>query len=119
MAEFPGADLFTRGLDDAVFRFAEVVEGALGEVVEGEREAGEAIDENAVVDVAAGGVVAGDGGGALPGFAAAAGVPRRCAGADRTGSGEGMGSGGWSCWRALTSLNGARGMGRQERGRCG
>ncbi len=71
VAEFPGAD-FAATLNDAVFRLAEVIETALGEEIEGERQAGEAIGENAVVNVAAGGVVAGERRWALPGFAAAA-----------------------------------------------
>ena len=71
VTKLPGAD-FAGLLDYAVFGLAEMIESALGEEVEGERQAGEAIGEDAVVDIAAGGVVAGERRGPLPGFAAAA-----------------------------------------------
>jgi hypothetical protein len=45
-------------LDDAIFRLAECVEGSLEKQIESEREAGEAIRKDAVVDVAAAGVIA-------------------------------------------------------------
>ena len=78
VAEFPEAQLsrggLTGGLHDPVFGLAEQIEAALDEEVEGKRQAGGAIGEDAVVDVAAGGEVAGQGRGLLPHLAAAAGV---------------------------------------------
>src|SRR5579863_2592876 len=59
-------------LDDAVFGLAEEVETTLQKQVDGEGQPGHAVGENAVADVAAGGVVAGQRGRLLPGFAAAA-----------------------------------------------
>ncbi len=73
VAQFPWAD-FAGDLDDAVLGLAEVVQDALDFEVDGEGKPGEAIDEDAVVNISAGGVVAGEGGGPLPDFAAAAGV---------------------------------------------
>ena len=65
MAEFPGAEfrsiLRTRGLDDAVFWLAEVIEYALGEQVQSERKPSHPIRQNAVADIAAAGEVAGKG----------------------------------------------------------
>ena len=61
-------------LNDAVLGLAEAVENAFEFEVQSEGQAGEAIDENAVVDVSAGGVVTGKGGGTLPDLTAAAGV---------------------------------------------
>jgi len=55
-----------------VFRFAEGIERALDEKIQGERETCEAVGKDAVVNVATCGVIAGDGRGPLPGFAAAA-----------------------------------------------
>ncbi len=76
VTEFPEAQLSRSGLTgclhDPVFRFAEQIEAALDEQVEGERQTGSAIGEDAVVDVAAGGEVAGQGRGLLPHLAAAA-----------------------------------------------
>jgi len=72
MAKFPGADRAPSFLEDAIFRLAKEVDGALSEEVEGERKAGEAVGEDAVVNVAAGGEVAGQRRGFLPGLAAAA-----------------------------------------------
>ena len=63
-----------RILHDAILGIAKKIEPALEEEIEGERKAGEAVGENAVVNVAAGGVVAGEGRRLFPGFAAAAGV---------------------------------------------
>ena len=74
MAQFPGAQLAALLLHDAILGAAKEIESALEEQVEGERKAGEAIGQNAVVNVAAGGVVAGERRGFFPGFAAAAGV---------------------------------------------
>ena len=73
MAEFPGAELAALLLNDAIFGSAKEIESALEEKIESERKPGEAIGENAVVDVAAGGVVAGKRRGLFPGFAAATG----------------------------------------------
>jgi len=74
MAEFPGAELAAWLLNDAIFGSAKEIESALEEKIESERKPGEAIGENAVVDVAAGGVVAGKRRGLFPGFAPATGV---------------------------------------------
>ena len=71
MAELPGAELAARLLNDAIFGAAKKVESAVDEEVESERKSGEAVGENAVVNVAAGGVVAGEGRRPFPGFAAA------------------------------------------------
>ena len=57
-----------------VLGLAEVVERALELEVKRERKAGKAIDENAVVNVSAGGVVSGQRRRTLPHLAAAAGV---------------------------------------------
>ena len=59
---------------NAVFGFAEEVEAALQEQVQREGETSEAIGENAVANVAAGGVVTREGRRLLPGFAAASSV---------------------------------------------
>ena len=78
MAEFPdaqfGVSLPVGGLHDAVFRLAEKIETALDKQIERERKAGDAIGEDAVVDVAAAGVVPGQRRRLLPCLAAAAGV---------------------------------------------
>ena len=74
VAEFPGARLAALLLHDAILWTAKEIESALEEQVESERKPGKAIGQNAVVDVAAGGVVAGERRGLFPGFAAAAGV---------------------------------------------
>ena len=49
------------GLHHAVFRLAEQVESALGEEIQRERKAGGPVGEDAVVNVAAGGEVSGQG----------------------------------------------------------
>jgi len=74
MAQFPGAQLAAGILYDAILWTAKEIESTLDEEIEGERKPGEAVGQNAVVDVAAGGVVASERRGIFPGFAAAAGV---------------------------------------------
>ena len=74
MAELPGAELDAALLNDTIFRIAKKIECPVDEEIECERESGEPVGENAIVNVAAGGVVAGEGRGLFPGFAAAAGV---------------------------------------------
>lgn len=59
VAEFPGTQRAAGFLHHAVFGLSEQIEGALGEEVQREREAGEAVAENAIANVAAGGIVAG------------------------------------------------------------
>ena len=74
VAQFPDAELLDTGLHHAVFWFAEAVEAALDEQVQGERKPGGAIGQDAVVDVAAGGEVAREGRRLLPDLASAASV---------------------------------------------
>ena len=75
VAKFPNTHfcdaLPARGLDDSVFRLAKVIKAALDEEIDGERKSGNAVGEDAIVDVAAGGVVASERGGLLPGFPSA------------------------------------------------
>jgi len=72
VAEFPHtqpcASLPGRRLDDAIFRIAKVIEAALANQVESKRKASNPVGEDAVVNVAAGGVIAGEGRGFLPGL---------------------------------------------------
>ena len=60
------------GLHHAVLGLAEQVQPALGQKVQRQRQSGQPVGQNAVVDVAAGGVVAGQRRGLLPGLAPAA-----------------------------------------------
>jgi len=59
-------------LNDPVFGLSEAISTTLDEQVEGKRQAGDAVREDAVVDVAAGCVITGERRGLLPRFAAAA-----------------------------------------------
>ena len=76
VAQLPGAQLggagVAHGLHDPVFRFAEQVEAALEQQVQGEGKAGQAIGQDAVMNVSAGGKVAGQGRRLLPHLASAA-----------------------------------------------
>src|SRR5580658_6036010 len=73
MAELPGTERLRRaGLNNAIFGLAEDVKGALGQQVERERQTGETISEDAIANITAGGEVADDRRGLLPGFTAAA-----------------------------------------------
>ena len=69
VAEFPGAGL-PFDLHDTVFRFTKKVEAALEEQIQRERQAGQPVGKDPVVDVAAGGEVASQRRRLLPGFAA-------------------------------------------------
>ena len=81
MAQFPGAQLLTSHHDEdlspdplhhPVFGLAEEIECALGQQIQSQRQPREPVGQNAVVNVAAGGVVAGQRRGLFPGFAPAA-----------------------------------------------
>ena len=75
-----------RSLDHAILWLAQQIESALGQKIESERKPGQPVRQNAVVNVAAGGVVAGQGRWLFPGFASAARVlvidVRQCLAAD-------------------------------------
>ncbi len=72
MAQLPGTELAALLLRDAVFGFAQQIEGAFRKQVQGQRQSGQPVRQDAVVNVAAGGKVAGQGRGLFPGFAPAA-----------------------------------------------
>ena len=69
-AQFGGA-LPRIGLHDTIFRLAEMIETTLDEKIDRERKAGDPVGEDAIVDIAAGGVVTGEGGRLLPSLASA------------------------------------------------
>ena len=71
VAQLPCAD-FAACLNDAVFGLAEMVEPLLGKKIQSERQSCQPVGQNAVVNVAAGGEVAGQRRWPLPGFAPAA-----------------------------------------------
>ncbi len=71
VAKFPRTD-FAILLKDPVFGLSQMIESTLREEVQREGKTGEAIGENAVVNIAAGCVVAGQSRWALPGLASAA-----------------------------------------------
>jgi len=55
-------------LNHPIFRLAKVVKAALRKQVQRQRQAGQPVTENAIVNIAASGVVAGQGGRPLPGL---------------------------------------------------
>ena len=71
MAQFPSARLAARLLYDAILRLAHEIKPALGQKIQRERKPGQPVRQNAVVNVAAGGVVAGQRRRLFPGLASA------------------------------------------------
>jgi len=72
VSQFPGAQLRACvRLHHAIFRLTQPVQPALGQQVQGQRQPGQPVAQDSIVNIAAGGVVAGQGGRPLPGLAPA------------------------------------------------
>ena len=87
MTQLPSAQLAAPLLHHPVLRLAQQIEPALGQKIQRQRESRQPVGQYAVMNVAAGGVVAGQGRRLLPGFAPAARVlvieVRQCLPADQ------------------------------------